>query len=80
MWYEFPQDAATFSLDQQFMFGDKFLVVPKTSAPTQENLVYHSAIDTPVYLPNGINWYYYWSGQHVAGSTVLQTIPIAQDE
>lgn len=70
----------TFTLDKQFMFGDKFLVAPKTSAPDEEHIVFHTPIDTPVYLPNGVNWYYYWSGQPVAGSATMQTAPIADNE
>ena len=80
MWYEFPQDEMTFSLDKQFMFGDKFLVAPKATAPDEEHIVYHTQIDTPVYLPNGVNWYYYWSGQIVAGQSTIQTAPIADNE
>jgi alpha-glucosidase (family GH31 glycosyl hydrolase) len=80
MWYEFPKDLNTFGLDKQFMFGDKFLVAPKTSAPTQEHIDFHSPVNTQAYLPVGTNWYYYWSGQPVAGSTDLQDIPIADNE
>jgi alpha-glucosidase (family GH31 glycosyl hydrolase) len=71
MWYEFPKDANTFDLDKQFMFGDKFLVAPKSSSPTAEHIVFHSPVNTQAYLPVGVNWYYYWSGQPVAGSTTL---------
>jgi len=62
MWYEFPKDANTFDLDRQFMFGDKFLVAPKSSSPTAEHIVFHSPVNTQAYLPVGVNWYYYWSG------------------
>ena len=62
MWYEFPQDTNTFSLDQQFMFGESFLVVPKTAAPDLEHIEYHTPTNTPVYLPDGTFWYYYSSG------------------
>jgi len=33
-----------------------------------------------VYLPVGVNWYFYWSGQPVAGQATMQTVPIAQNE
>ena len=29
MWYEFPTDANTFDITDQFMFGDAILVSPK---------------------------------------------------
>lgn len=34
----------------------------------------------PVYLPVGTNWYYFWSGQPVAGEAVTVTVPVADTE
>ena len=62
------------------MFGDKFLVAPKIGAPDEEHIVYHTPTETPIYLPNGVNWYYFWSGQIVAGQSTMQTAPIADNE
>ena len=80
MWYEFPQDTNTFSLDMQFMFGEKFLVAPKISPPTQEHIDFHTPVNTTVYLPIGVNWYYYWSGQPIAGQNETITVPVADNE
>ena len=46
MWYEFPQDENTFGLDQQFMFGESFLVAPKTSPPSSQHITYHAPVPT----------------------------------
>lgn len=80
MWYEFPQDLGTFSLDKQFMFGDKFLVAPKFTPPTQQHTIFHTPIDVSVYLPEGTNWYYFWSGQPVPGEPYAVTVPVADNE
>ena len=66
MWYEFPTDENTFSLDKQFMFGDKFLVAPKMTAPETQHIQFHAPINVEVYLPTG-TWYYYSSGQPITG-------------
>jgi alpha 1,3-glucosidase len=80
MWYEFPTDAMTFTLDHQFMWGDSFLVAPKYAAPDQEHINFHTPINTPVYLPESVDWYYFFSGQRVNGTSSIQTIPIADNE
>jgi alpha-glucosidase (family GH31 glycosyl hydrolase) len=56
------------------------LIVPKRSAPDTEQIVYHASMDEPAYLPPGINWYYYWSGQPIPGSDQIMMIPIADNE
>lgn len=80
MWYEYPTDPNTFGLDQQFMFGDSFLVAPKTSAPSAAHITYHAPVSTTVYLPPANNWYYFNSGMMLAGSNTTMTIPIADNE
>lgn len=80
MWYEFPKDTNTFSLDMQFMFGDKFLVAPKITSPTEQHIDFHTPVITSVYLPVGVNWYYFWSGQPIAGQSDILQVPIADNE
>lgn len=62
------------------MFGSQFLVCPKISPPTQEQIDYHTATNVTCYLPDGVNWYYYWSGQPIMGQNVTQTIPVGDIE
>lgn len=33
-----------------------------------------------MYLPVGVNWYYYYSGMMIAGSNTTMTIPVADNE
>jgi alpha-glucosidase len=59
-----PDDAQTYRLDDQFMFGDALLVAPVTELEaTRRN----------VYLPAGV-WYDWWSGRRYDGG---QTITVA---
>jgi mannosyl-oligosaccharide alpha-1,3-glucosidase len=67
MWYEFPQDLATFTLDKQFMFGDSFLVSPKIYPHLHPDL--NAPVNTQVYLPVGTNWYNMYSGISQPGSS-----------
>lgn len=53
MFFNFPDDEATFKMDDQWMVGDSLLVHPVTDA---------GAVSAPVYFPdtgssNGVNWY-----------------------
>lgn len=59
---EYPSDPNTYQLDQQYMFGDSFLVAPVTSST---NLC-------QVYLPEG-NWVDYWSKEVQAGGRWIET-------
>lgn len=80
MWYEFPKDEQTFGLDKQFMFGDKFLVAPKTSSPNEMHIAFHQAVQVPVYLPQSTNWYYFFSGQLIKGQPTEIKVPVADNE
>jgi len=62
------------------MFGDRFLVAPKAETPTENVRKFHAPVNVEVYLPVDVNWYFYWSGQPVAGQSTIQTVPIAQNE
>jgi hypothetical protein len=34
MWHEFPTDIETFGLENQFMYGESLLIIPKLGMPT----------------------------------------------
>ncbi|KAI9204856.1 glycosyl hydrolases family 31-domain-containing protein [Polychytrium aggregatum] len=50
LWYAFPDDEATFAVDDEFMLGSAFLIKPVVQKDTAE---------TEVLLPAGSNWYDY---------------------
>ena len=72
MMLEFPEDARTYSTDDQFLFGSDILVAPVLRA---------GVTGRGVYLPSG-DWYDYWTGQrHTGGRGIgvpvtLASIPI----
>lgn len=80
MYYEFPHDPLTYGLGLQFMFGDSMLIAPKYGEPDVNNQVYHTPYEISVYLPYGINWYYFYSGMPIAGAHNPYTVPIARNE
>ncbi|KAK9857969.1 hypothetical protein WJX84_003134 [Apatococcus fuscideae] len=53
LWYEFPDEAETFSMDDQFLLGPSILVAPVTEA---------GASSREVYLPTSTRWYNFHSG------------------
>ena len=57
MMLEFPDDPQTYSLSDQYMIGDTFLVAP---------VLEQGAVSRSVYLPAG-TWYNAWSGAAIAG-------------
>lgn len=77
MFTEFPDDASTFAMDDQWMIGDSLLVKPVTDAGS-------TSVD--VYLPSATNWFDFSTLQEVASSGVngakpqvsapLDTIPV----
>ncbi len=68
----FQDDAATHTLDDQFMCGDAFLVAP---------VIEEGATSRSVYLPAGV-WYDFWTGEpltgpaHVEVEAPLERVPL----
>lgn len=66
--YEFPHDANTYEESFQFMLGEQLLV-----APVHE----HGARQWSVYLPDGANWYDFYTGEFFrGGQTVNAAAPL----
>jgi len=61
---EFQDDPNTYDMDDQYMFGDAFLVAP----------VYTAIDRRTVYLPEG-TWFDYWTGKRHGGPTTLHIEP-----
>jgi alpha-D-xyloside xylohydrolase len=61
---EYQDDPNTYSMDNQYMFGDAFLVAP-VCTPVNER---------QVYLPEGV-WFDYWTAKQYAGPITLKVEP-----
>jgi len=61
---EFQNDPNTYSMEDQYMFGDAFLVAP----------VYTPVNRRTVYLPEGA-WFDYWTAKEYEGPITLQVQP-----
>ncbi len=61
---EFQDDPNTYSMEDQYMFGDAFLVAP----------VYTPVNRRTVYLPEG-RWFDYWTAKEYEGPITLQVQP-----
>lgn len=70
LWYNFPADAATFAMDDQYMLGGALMVRPVTEA---------GVTASQVYLPGGQPWYdalsYFQFAAADAGRTVTVKSP-----
>jgi alpha-D-xyloside xylohydrolase len=70
LFYDFPEDKAAWEIEDQFMFGPKYLVSP----------VYHDGErERQVYLPAGETWTNAWTGETTdGGKTITVAAPIDQ--
>jgi alpha-D-xyloside xylohydrolase len=70
---EFPDDEKAASIDDAYMFGDKFYVAP---------IIEYKARSRRVYLPEGTDWACYWTsktydgGQWIVADADLVQIPV----
>ncbi|MDQ6901416.1 MAG: DUF5110 domain-containing protein [Bacteroidota bacterium] len=66
--FDFRNDAAIYSIPDQYMFGPAFMVSPVTES--------NSKIKN-VYLPKGTKWYDFWKGNKLeGGQSVITDAPI----
>ena len=75
---DFAGDKRALDINNQYMFGKSLLVCPVTdsmySKPgTTVNVEDYSEIKThEVYLPQGTDWYDFWTGEHLQGGQTVQ--------
>ncbi len=73
LFLDFPQDPKAADIPDEYMFGPAFLVAPVTE---------QGAVSRMVYLPDGTDWYNYWTNERVHGGQSIQvsapidTIPL----
>ncbi len=73
LFYEFPDDTATYSVGDEYMFGENLLVAPVIEQGQEMR---------QVYLPEGTAWYSFWhnikydGGQWIELETEPETIPV----
>lgn len=65
LFYDFPEDAGSWEVEDQYMFGPDLLVAP---------ILYHGARSREVYLPAGAVWTDAYTGEAYAGG---ETITVA---
>jgi alpha-glucosidase len=69
LFWAYPEDISTYSMDDEFMCGDGLLVAPIT----RPGVDYRH-----VYLPTG-SWFHYWSGTRVEGPAhILAQAPLGR--
>ena len=72
LFFDFPNDTATYKLGNQYMFGSQMMVAP---------VLHKGQSEINVYLPEGI-WYDFWNDQQHTGdnwvtlASTLETIPV----
>jgi len=70
LFVDFPQDAAAWSVSDQYMFGPDLLVAPVAD---------YGARERNVYLPTGASWTSAWTSAVHAGGTVARAeAPLGQ--
>jgi alpha-glucosidase len=69
LFWAYPEDGSTYSLDDQFLCGDSLLVAPVTRPGVEYR---------HVYLPAG-SWFHYWTGTRIDGPAhILAHAPMGQ--
>ena len=73
LFYDYPEDTASWDIEDEYMFGPDILVAPVTESRQSER---------EVYLPKGSTWTNAWTGETIEGgvricvNTPLEQIPL----
>jgi alpha-D-xyloside xylohydrolase len=65
IFFDFSQDTACYSVEDQFMFGPDILVAP---------VLFQGATERKVYLPSSTDWDDAWTGKQLAGGQWITTM------
>jgi len=64
---DFPEDKNTWNINDEFLFGNDFLVAPVTT-PVSKDLPKEGGVSIrTIYLPEGIDWTNAWTGEVLKG-------------
>lgn len=80
---DFSTDKNVYDISNEYMFGKSLLIAPVTRSmyvKTENNKAaedFSEIKSQQVYLPQGTNWYDFWTGEQIAGGqTVSKEVPI----
>lgn len=80
LFMDFPQDTIVHDLNNQYLFGRSLLVVPVTRpmyVGKDKTVNLKNIQTTDVYLPSGINWFDFWTGEQLlGGQKIAKETPI----
>lgn len=80
LFMDFAGDKAVLDMDNEYMFGRSFLVAPVTDpmyVDGDKKVDFTTVKSKPVYLPCGVEWYDFWTGERqTGGRTVQKACPI----
>jgi alpha-glucosidase/alpha-D-xyloside xylohydrolase len=69
LWLHYPHDAQATTRDDEYLWGRDLLVAP---------VVERAANERKVYLPQGDDWYDYWTGaRHAGGQEITRPVDLA---
>lgn len=73
LFYEFPEDKECWEIEDEYMYGDKYLIAPILEASVNERRIY---------LPVGVQWKecncgrIYYGGQYITLTVSLDSMPV----
>ncbi len=78
--FDFRQDVNTYNIDDQYMFGPAFMVNPVVNPmyyDSDSNKLENTEKSRSVYLPQGCQWYDFWTGEkYDGGQTIKADAPL----
>jgi len=78
----FPGDKNSYDINDQYLFGESVLVKPVThpmyyNCKSSNNKKIDTEKTVEVYLPEGVSWYNFWTGDiYQGGKTITASAPI----